>query len=161
MIERLIVDGLVMGLCATFLMDLWAWFVAALPGQAAVNWAPVGRWVCHLRNGRFAHDNIGTASAYAHESMIGWLFHYAVGLAYGVIFALLAGEGWLRHPSFLPAWLFGIVTVGAGWFILQPALGLGWAAGKRPNRWQIRLLNLAGHTVFALGLYGGALLLQS
>ena len=49
--------------------------------------------------------------------------------------------------------------MGAGWFILQPGMGAGWAAAKRANKWQVRFLNVVGHTVFALGLFGAALLL--
>ncbi|TJV06148.1 MAG: DUF2938 domain-containing protein, partial [Mesorhizobium sp.] len=52
------------------------------------------------------------------------------------------------------------VTVGAGWFLLAPGMGAGWAASKRPNPMQIRALNLVSHTVFALGLFGTALLIR-
>jgi len=39
-------------------------------------------------------------------------------------------------------------------------MGAGWAASKRPNPTRIRALNLVSHTVFALGLYGTALLIR-
>ena len=68
--------------------------------------------------------------------------------------------GWLAAPRFLPAWLFGLATVAFGWFLLQPGLGLGWAASKTPNPTKVRLLNLAGHTVFGLGLYLTALVIR-
>jgi hypothetical protein len=55
--------------------------------------------------------------------------------------------------------IVGIVTIGAGWFILQPAMGAGIAASKRPDANQIRAMNVAGHIVFGLGLYGSALLI--
>ena len=45
-----------------------------------------------------------------------------------------------------------------GWFILQPGMGMGIAASKKPNANQIRLLNFVSHTLFAIGLYGTALL---
>ena len=60
----------------------------------------------------------------------------------------------------MPALIVGLVTVGAGWFLLQPGMGAGIAAAKRPNANQIRALNIAGHVVFGLGLYGSALLIQ-
>ena len=50
------------------------------------------------------------------------------------------------------------MTVGAGWFILQPGMGAGWAASLRPNPMQIRALNLVSHTVFAAGMFATALL---
>ena len=74
--------------------------------------------------------------------------------------SLLAGPAWTREPTFLPAWILGMVTIGAGWFLLQPGMGAGWAASKRANAWQVRFLNVVSHTVFAAGLYGTALLLR-
>ena len=148
------------GIGATVLMDLWAILLNKAFGQARPNWAPVGRWVWHLREGKVFHDDIGQAAPYRHELALGWAFHYLVGIVYGVILVVLAGSGWLAAPTFLPAFVLGIVTVGAGWFLLAPGMGAGWAASKRPNPMQIRALNLVSHTVFALGLYGTALLIR-
>jgi hypothetical protein len=53
-----------------------------------------------------------------------------------------------------------MVTIGAGWFLMQPGMGAGWAASKRPNAMQVRFLNVVAHTVFALGLWGTALLIR-
>ncbi len=63
-------------------------------------------------------------------------------------------------PTLAPALAAGIITVGAGWFLLQPGMGAGIAASKRPNAKQIRALNIAGHIVFGFGLYGSALLVR-
>ncbi|MGG2478089.1 DUF2938 family protein, partial [Rhizobium sp. BR5] len=63
-------------------------------------------------------------------------------------------------PSFIQPWIVGIITVGAGWFLLQPGLGIGWAASKTPNPNKVRVLNLVAHTVFALGMYVVALLMR-
>jgi Protein of unknown function (DUF2938) len=155
----MILEGIAMGVGATILMDLWAWLLSRLPGQAPVNWAPVGRWVWHLRGGRLFHADIGAAAPYAHEQALGWAFHSAVGIVYGIAFALIAGGAWLAHPTFGPAWIFGLATILFGWFLLQPGLGIGWAAEKLPNRWRVRLLGLVGHSVFAAGLYAIARLI--
>ena len=151
--------GVAIGIGATVLMDIWAFFLHVAFGQPRPNWGPVGRWVWHLRNKVF-HDDIADASPYAQEAALGWAFHYAVGIAYGIILVLLAGTAWLAAPTFLPAFILGMVTVGAGWFLLAPGMGAGWAASKRPNPMQVRALNLVSHTVFALGLYGTALLVR-
>ncbi|AHG45320.1 membrane protein [Rhizobium leguminosarum bv. trifolii CB782] len=152
--------GLAIGAGATILMDLWAILLTKVFGQTPPNWAPVGRWFWHLRRGKVFHDSIADAEPYEHELALGWISHYAVGILYGVIFALIMGQGWLAAPTFLPAWTFGIITVGAGWFLLQPGLGIGWAASKHPNPNKVRCFNLLAHTVFALGLYGTALILR-
>jgi hypothetical protein len=156
----LLVKGVVIGAGATVLMDVWAILLWKGFGQSRPNWAPVGRWFWHLKSGTVFHDDIGKAEPYANELALGWIGHYAVGILYGVILALIAGAAWFDAPTFLPAWILGIVTVGAGWFLLQPGLGLGFAASKLANANKVRALNLVAHTVFALGLYGTALLIR-
>jgi hypothetical protein len=152
--------GILIGLGATILMDLWAILLYLAFGQAKPNWAPAGRWFWHLRRGKVFHDSIATAEPYRHELALGWAGHYAIGILYGVILALIMGQNWFAAPTFIPAWIFGIVTIGAGWFLMQPGLGLGWAASKTPKPNKVRFLNLAAHTIFALGLYGTALLIR-
>ncbi|MBN9254248.1 MULTISPECIES: DUF2938 domain-containing protein [unclassified Mesorhizobium] len=152
--------GALIGVGATALIDIWAILLAALFGLPRPNWGMVGRWVWHLRDGKVFHDDIGKAQPYAHELALGWAFHYLVGLVYGVILVLATGAAWLTAPTFLPAFILGIVTVGAGWFLLAPGMGAGWAASKTPNPTKTRALNLISHTVFAIGLFGTALLIR-
>ncbi|MER9514628.1 DUF2938 family protein, partial [Mesorhizobium sp. M0460] len=118
--------AIAIGIGATVAMDLWAIFLHKAFGQPRPNWGPVGRWVWHLRDKVF-HDDIGGAAPYAHEKALGWAFHYFVGIVYGIILVVLAGAGWLAAPTFLPAFILGIVTVGAGWFLLAPGMGAGLA----------------------------------
>lgn len=157
---ELIWRGALIGVGATVAMDLWAIILNRFFGQPKANWAPVGRWFWHLKNGKVFHDSIADAQAYRHELALGWISHYAVGILYGVILALLVGPQWFAAPTFLPAWVLGIVTVGAGWFLLQPGLGIGWAASRTPNPGKVRALNLIAHTAFALGLWGTAHLIR-
>ncbi|MGO4354771.1 DUF2938 domain-containing protein [Rhizobium sp. RAF36] len=152
--------GIVIGIGATVLMDIWAIVLHRFFGQSAANWAPVGRWFYHLKNGIVFHDSIGNAAPYEHELALGWISHYVTGIVYGLALAILMGPSWLAEPTFIPAWILGIVTVGAGWFLLQPGLGIGWAASKTPNPAEARTMNLIAHTVFAIGLYGTALLIR-
>ncbi len=155
----LILRGAVIGLAATALIDLWAVVLERGFGLPRPNWGLVGRWVWHLRGGKVFHDNIRDAAPYSGELALGWVFHYAVGLLYGVILALLTGRGWFEEPTFLPAFILGMVTIGAGWFLLAPGMGAGWASSRAPNPAKVRALNIVSHTVFALGLYGTALLI--
>ena len=77
---------------------------------------------------------IAAAAPWRNELAAGWIAHYAVGILYAGILVLLAGPGWTREPTFLPAWILGMVTIGAGWFLLQPGMG--------------GLLSTAGNLVF-------------
>ncbi|KQQ61658.1 hypothetical protein ASF69_03290 [Rhizobium sp. Leaf311] len=152
--------GVAMGIGGTVFMDLWAIILHRFFGQSAPNWAPVGRWFWHLPKGKVFHDNIASAPPYKHENALGWISHYAVGILYGILLALIVPAGWFGTPTFALPWLVGIVTVAAGWFLLQPGLGIGWAASKTPNPWKVRALNLVAHTIFALGMFVIALLLS-
>jgi hypothetical protein len=69
------------------------------------------------------------------------------------------GLDWARQPSPGAAIAFGILTVAAPFFVMQPGMGLGIAASKTPKPNVARLRSLATHTIFGLGLYASALLL--
>lgn len=144
------------GIGATALIDLWALFLNRAFGIALPNWAMVGRWFAHVPRGRLFHKDIAQAAAIPNELAIGWVAHYATGIVYAAVLVLAMGPGWLQAPTFLPAFILGMVTIGAGWFLLQPGMGAGWAASRKPNRWQIRLLNILAHTVFGFGLFASA-----
>jgi hypothetical protein len=156
---ELILTGALLGLGATVAMDLWALVLNRVAGVPMANWAAVGRWVWHLRGGVVFHDDIAAVPPVSGELRLGWIFHYAVGAVYGIAFLLIVGAGWLASPTLLPAWIFSILTIAAGWFLLQPGLGLGWAASRTDAPWKVRGLGLAAHTVFGLGLWAMALVL--
>ena len=153
-----VIAGLVMGVMATAAMDIWALALHRFAAQPLPNWAMPGRWVVHLIRGTVFHAAISDARPATRERQIGWTFHYAVGIVYGIALAAIMGPGWLAQPTFLPAWVFSILMVGFGWFLLQPGMGLGWAASKTPNPWKVRAMNLLAHTIFALGLWAGAMI---
>lgn len=157
---NIILIGALIGIGGTVAMDIWAVILWKLFGQSAPNWAPVGRWTWHLQSGTVFHDNIGDAAPYANEQALGWAFHYFVGIVYGIALALFMGEAWLAAPTFLPAFIWGVATIGAGWFLLHPGLGIGWLASKTPNPTKVRAMGLIAHTIFALGMWGTALALS-
>ena len=93
----------------------------------------VGHWVFHLKSGTVFHDDIAVALALSYENFMGWVFHYLIGLIYGVIFVVVIGELWPSEPTFMPVWLYAIVTISAGWFLLSSGLGLGMALANKEN----------------------------
>lgn len=153
---ELILTGALMGIGGTVAMDVWAWVLSRYADQPFPNWAMPGRWLAHVFRGRVWHDDIGQAAPVSGELGLGWVFHYGVGIAYGVIFVLLAGGEWLANPQFVPLWGFSILTIAAGWFLLQPGMGMGWAAAKTPNPNKVRAMGLIAHTCFALGMWAVA-----
>ena len=71
----------------------------------------------------------------------------------------MQGPDWVEAPAFLPLWGFSIVTIAAGWFLLQPGMGLGWAASQTPSPWKVRGMGLIAHSWFGLGMWLAALAL--
>ncbi len=151
-----VVRAALIGIGATVVFDLWA-FLRRFFGAPASNWGFVGRWFGHFLRGRFVHASIAQASAVRGELIIGWAAHYAIGIIFAALLVAICGLDWARHPTPLPALIFGLVTVAVPFFVMQPAMGAGIASSKTPNPAQARLRSIAGHTVFGIGLYASAL----
>ncbi len=150
---------IIIGIGATIVFDLWLLLLKRM-GVKTMNMAFIGRWAGHLAQGRFAHDSIAAAPAVSGEHALGWLVHYATGVAFAGALVAVAGQGWLHAPSIGPALAVGIATVGAPLFVMQPSMGLGVASSKTPTPLKNCLRSVANHTVFGLGLYLSALLIK-
>jgi hypothetical protein len=151
--------ALLIGIGGTALLDLWAQLLKAVLGLPTPPWHLVGRWFAGMRHGRFVHHRgIANSPQEPDELRIGWIGHYTVGVIFAAALLMIWGVQWAHAPTFFPALLVGLVTVGAGWFILQPGMGVGIACNKPPNPAVARLQNVLGHVVFAIGMYGTALL---
>lgn len=140
-------------------MDVWAVIQNRVLCLPLPNWAMPGRWFAHLLKGKIFHQDIKQAEEVSGELILGWLFHYGVGAIYGILFLFLLGTEWLIEPDFLSAWVYAVATIAAGWFILQPGMGLGWAASNTPAPWKTRGLGLVAHTAFGLGLWVSGLMI--
>ena len=163
MVEKLdfVLRAAFLGIGATVILDLWSLFLKRFLGIPSANWGMIGRWIGHFPRGHIIHDNIAKAAPVRGELAIGWAAHYAIGVIFAALLLAIMGPDWARHPTFLPALVFGFVTVAAPFFILQPGIGAGIAASKMPNPNVARLRSLLTHAVFGIGLYGSALLAAS
>ena len=143
------------GIGATIVMDLWA-VIQLMAGVKGLDYAMVGRWLGHMTRGQFVHTSIAAAPAIRGERAIGWVAHYATGIAFAALLVAICGPSWVAAPRLLPAVAFGIATVAIPFLIMQPGMGLGVAASKTPAPWMARLRSAATHAVFGLGLYAAA-----
>jgi len=148
-----LMSAILIGLGATLTFDLWALFLKHAFKIAPSNIYLVGRWLRYMPEGTFKHSNIVTTPQKSGECTVGWIAHYMIGIAFAVAFVAFVGNNWLQHPTPIPAIAFGIITVLAPFFIMQPAFGLGFAASKTSNPTQARLRSLINHTAFGIGLY--------
>ena len=81
---------LAIGVGATVIMDLWLLLLSSL-GLAKLNFTMIGRWVGHFQHGRFTHPAIGKAAPIDGERVLGWVAHYAVGIAFAALLVAVAG----------------------------------------------------------------------
>jgi len=146
-------SAIFIGIGATLTFDLWGLFLKYAFKITPSNMCLVGRWVLYMPEGIFRHSIINSAPQKSAECALGWVTHYLTGIVFACIFLAFAGMEWLRHPTLISALIFGIITVSAPFFIMQPAFGLGAAASKTSNPAQARLRSLINHIIFGFGLY--------
>lgn len=155
----LLQGGILIGIGATLLIDLWAIFLKKIFKVASLNFCLLGRWIAFILEGKFKHLSIAKTDTKKGECLIGWIAHYVIGIIFGLTLVYLT-NGWLAKPELFPALTFGLITVLLPFFIMQPAFGFGIAASKMPDPLQARLKSVMTHLVFGLGLYLSAIVLQ-
>jgi hypothetical protein len=148
------------GIGATLIMDFWNLFLKRAFGIPSLHYGLLGRWLRHMADGTFRHASIAAAAPKPREVAVGWMAHYSIGVAFALVFVVLAPDGWWSRPTLRPALLYGIATVVFPYFLMQPALGLGLASARTPHPARARLKSLATHSVFGIGLYLCALALS-
>lgn len=155
-----LISAILMGLGATLTFDLWARFLKHAFKITPSNICLVGRWLRYMPEGTFTHSNMVSTPQKSAECTVGWIAHYLIGITFAIAFVALVGNNWLQHPTLIPAIVFGVLTVLAPFFIMQPSFGLGFAASKTSNPTQARLRSLMNHTAFGVGLYLFAVLVN-
>ena len=152
---EVVINIVFVGVFATVAIDVWATFSNRLIGFPRTNWAMVGRWLGHIPRGKLVHNHIQESPAIRYENILGWMFHYLIGIAYSTIFVGLCTLVPGRHPTLLVAWAFGLATILSPWLIMHPGLGLGVCASKAPKPNMVRLQNLFIHSIFGIALFYG------
>src|SRR6185295_1432611 len=146
-------SALLIGAGATAVMDAWAIVRKHLLGIPAMDYGLVGRWVAGLARGRFHHDRIAASPRVPGERAIGWIAHYAIGVAFAALLLAVWGIDWARQPTLGPALIVGIGSVAAPFLVMQPGMGAGIAASRTPRPGAARFQSLVTHGIFGLGLY--------
>jgi hypothetical protein len=113
--------------------------------------------IARPKHGRSLQKDTGCRRDDYLEADIGWGFHYAVGIAYAALYLaisrLVLGSG----PTLISALVFAIALLVVPWFVMQPALGLGFFAARTPHPSVTRIISISGHAAFGVGLYLGSI----
>ena len=155
-----LLQAALIGTGATVAMDAWGIARKRLFGIPNMSYGLVGRWLAHLPRGRLRHDAIAKSPPVRGELAIGWIAHYAIGIAFAALLLAIWGLEWAERPTLAPALAVGIGTVAAPFLILQPGMGAGIAASRTPRPNAARLQSLLTHAVFGLGLFATASLIN-
>lgn len=148
-----LIHAVPIGLGATAVMDLAALGRRRLAGTPLPDYGLVGRWLAHMRYGRFRHASIAAAATLPRERAIGWTAHYLTGIAFAGLLLAVGGRAWLEQPEPWTALLVGLVTVAAPFLLMHPGMGAGLAGRRSPNPRATRARAIVSHLTFGLGLY--------
>jgi hypothetical protein len=148
------------GVGATAVMDAWLALLRRLRVPVP-DFALVGRWVGAMAQGRLVHASIAKSPPVRAERAIGWATHYAVGIAFAALLVALVGVDWLSAPTLVPALAVGVGTVVAPLFVMQPAMGAGFAASRTAAPLRNCLRSIGNHAAFGVGLYVAAVALRA
>jgi len=151
---------LFIGIVATLVMDAWLLLLQRLR-VPTLNFALLGRWAGHLLRGRVRHEGIARAAPVRGELALGWLTHYAVGIAFAGGLVTILGVRWTHEPRLLPALGLGVATVAAPLFVLQPAMGAGVASWRTATPVRNVLRSVVNHAVFGVGMYVAAVVFRA
>ncbi|MDL2186562.1 DUF2938 domain-containing protein [Pseudomonas sp. ChxA] len=149
---HVVAQVILLGVGATVVMDMWMLLMKALK-VPTLNFAFVGRWVGHACHGQFTHRSIALVAPVRGEVALGWIAHYVTGIVFALLLVEVEGVIWLQAPTLVPALVLGIATVAVPLFLIQPAMGAGFASSKTPTPGKNCLRSVISHAVFGVGLY--------
>ncbi len=150
----IIIEAVLMGVFATYMMDLLAGILAKrkliYPFMSP---EAMGRWFLYIFRGKILHKDINESPKLKHETRWYVISHYLIGVALAGIYLALDLKIELIHEHMWMTLVFGIATVCFPWFWLLPSIGLGIMASRSPKRSLIIRTNLINHTNFGIGLF--------
>ena len=150
----ILIEMILMGIFATFFMDLLAGFLAKRKLiHPFISPEAVGRWFLYIFRGKFIHKDINKTPALKNEKLWCFISHYLIGIVLAGIYLFLELKAPIIRDQRWMSLIFGAVTVFLPWFWLLPSTGLGFMASKSSNRSLILRTNLVNHTNFGLGLF--------
>lgn len=151
--ELIIGFCLFVGIGSTIALDIWVLLVERLTGIPPTNWGVVGRWIAGMPSGHLVLQQSDKPISDT-EKVIGWLFHYLVGIAYAGLILLIFGTAFIQNPQWMPVIVVGLIlSTFAGLAILMPGLGGGFFGRLMPDKLTTYIYLIVAHGVFAIAQY--------
>ena len=150
-----IIQGLISGVIATIIFDIFQHSLNFAYGIDKPKWNLIGRYFLGYKKGIYIRCLIAEDEEEKKELIWGYLIHYIIGAIYGAFYISL-NELIFDYPSILLAYFIGFSSVLGAWCFLMPfAFNLGFFASKSENRLQVMSQNLIAHFIFGTGLFIG------
>ena len=150
-----LIHGLLAGIIATALFDIYQIALNYAYGINKTRWDIVGRYFIGLKNYKYFREDLINDPSEKYELICGYLIHYFIGIIYG-FFYIFINIIFYKEPSFLIALVFGFITILGSWCIMMPfANNLGFFASKSDEKFQLMVQGLLAHFVFGTGLFIG------
>ena len=147
--------GLISGLIATILFDIYQNALNFSYGINKTRWDLVGRYFIGLKDKRYVRDNLNDDEVEKNELFLGYLIHYLIGIIYGYMYIII-NIIFYNEPSILIAIIFGFLTILGSWCIMMPyAFNLGFFAKNSNDKYQLIVQGLIAHFIFGVGLFIG------
>jgi hypothetical protein len=160
-IMDIIFRAALVGVGGTIVLDIYAFLLQRLFDVRATNWQMVGRWLGHMPSGSFIQTNLGQVKPVPGEHALGWAFHYVIGIGYGLLLVAIWGSRWLLEPDVAEPLILALVLLVLPYFVMMPGMGMGIAGSRTPKPNVARLKSVIGHSIFGIGMYLTARLLEA
>lgn len=151
--------GCCVGVAATVTMDVLASVSRKIGLTVGAKGIWVGRWYLGMAQGQFVHSNIADVPERPGEKRAAQVGHYAIGVVLAIFYVAACGWLGLSPGNFLVALGYGLATCVFPWFMLFPALGLGWFGLKAPPELKVVRTSLLNHLSYGVGLWWSAAVL--
>lgn len=152
MLLDLAYTALITGIAGTIAMDLSNYAFSRVGLILKIDVAMIGRMAAGWAKGRFSYGNPSELKSVTHETLLGYLAHYVIGISLAVVY-LAAWELSVDGPP-SPYWatLYGFVTTAVSEFYVYPSMGLGVCGRRSPERLKAGLSPVVNHLFFGLGM---------
>ena len=148
-----LLEMILMGIFATFMMDLFAKFFVKLKiVRAPVEPHVPGRWILYMLRGKFIHEDIRQTPALKNEKPAALLSHYLIGIVLVGIYLLLELKVPVIRAQLWVPLIFGITTVLLPWLWLYPSIGIGFLASKSEKPSDYIIFSSINHLNFGIGM---------
>ncbi len=144
--------GALAGFLSTIVMDVSHGLFRKAGVTAGLEPQWMGRWFLGLPRAQLRHDDIRTAESRPGELPAALGTHYAIGVTFGILWAVIAHQLEGGAVRMLGGIVFGFATNLAPWLLMFPAMGFGFFGSRAPAERKLLLTSAINHLMYGVAL---------